>query len=176
MLDKRSQEVFLPLNGPTMGMGSIPKVLQRVMGRIGQGIGFQISPEHLHRIQFRGISGKEIAPEGRRRVQQDLYLLGPMGLKTVPDDQERLVFELADQLTEEGCHLRGANVGPRMESKIAPQLVAPGGNAQGRDNRNLLMRPPTLIEQRGLAPRGPGSTDPRGHQKPRLVNKDQACL
>src|SRR3989304_4225551 len=47
---------------------------------------------------------------------------------------------------------------------------------EGGDHGDFLPGSGPLVEDRSLADRGPGSTEVRGHQKPALVEEDEAGL
>jgi hypothetical protein len=93
--------------------------------------------------------------------------------KPVPDQQHRR-FELPAQLVEESDHMRRFKIDVGMETKEQTNMISLGRDAQCGNGRDLLVASGSLMEDRCLAPRSPGSSHQRCHQKTALVGKSNS--
>lgn len=97
---------------------------------------------------------------------------GPMGIQTVPDDDGRLP-ELPDQDGQEVLDRLGIDVGVGVHSKVEVHAVPGRGRAQRRDDRDLVVGPPLLVEHGRVARRPLGPPEQRGHREADFVDEDQ---
>jgi len=143
---------------------------------VGHRVGLQMVPYVLHRIEFGGVRGKEDEPNGRRVEQKRPHRLCLVGLPPVPDHEEGLAFQLSGKLPQEREHPRRLDVGRGVQTEIAADGVALGGDTQRGDRRYLLVGPPALIQHRRRAFRRPAPPDVRCHQEAGFVDEHQGGL
>lgn len=104
--------------------------------------------------------------------QEVLYPPRPVGLQTVPDNDQGC-SELTVKLAEKFQRPQGVDIGIAVQAKVQMNPVTLRRHAQGADDGDLLMRSGTLIDHRGVAPRRPTAAHQRRHQQARFVDKDQ---
>ena len=70
----------------------------------------------------------------------------------------------------------GTDILIRMEAKIEMDPVAGRRDTQSGDGGDFLMRARSLIENRGLSPERPTSSDQGSHEKAAFIQKHQIRL
>jgi hypothetical protein len=90
----------------------------------------------------------------------------------VPDDQQ-IPPQLPQQLTEKIEGPIGVDVPVRVQAEVQVKLVASRRHHQRSNTRDLLVRAAPLLENRGVATRGPGPANQRSHQKAGFVHENQ---
>jgi len=143
---------------------------------VGHRVGLQMVPDVLHRIEFGGVRGKEGQAHGRRAGQKHPNRLRTVGLPPVPDHEEGLAFELPGKLPQEREHPRCLDVGRGVQTEIATDGVALGGDTQRGDRRYLLVGPTALIQHRRSPFRRPAPPDVGRHQEAGFVDEHQGGL
>lgn len=98
-----------------------------------------------------------------------------MNRQSVPDEVEPPAT-LAPELTEERSEGFGRHVLVWQEGKVKSHLPPARRNGEGGDHGDFLPGSGALVEDRGLADRRPGATQVRRHQKPALIEEDEAGL
>ena len=86
---------------------------------------------------------------------------GPMGIQPVPQHQPRRM-EFVVERPEEGRDLDGGDIAG-MEAKVETEFVAVRADTQGRDGRHLAVVRAPLVQDGGLASRGPTAPHQRCH-------------
>lgn len=138
---------------------------------IGHGVHFRMCPDIFNRVEFRSIGRKEVDMQSCIGAKQFLYFLGAMRLKTVPHDNDmprQFLHEAAKESYDSGC----IDIGIRMQAKIHAEQVSPGSDAESPDNRNFFMRTGSLIQNRSLTARTPGSPYQWSHQHAAFIDKN----
>ena len=154
--------------GAASTIGQMGQIDRRV---VGEGIGFEVGPQVLDRVELWGVRGEvgEMGGAGRDALSDQLT---QVRLEAIPNQYDRGA-QLALQVFEEVQHARAVDVGIRVQTKIQRDPIAPRRDAHGGDGRDLAVRAGALAQQRGVAAQTPGSTHQWGHEQPRFVDKDQ---
>ena len=137
---------------------------------VGQGIGLEVPPKHLGRIDFGRVGRKEEAMEPGGSIEHSAHQLGTMGKGPVPDDKEGLL-KLATQEPQEAGHARGRDVFLGMETKVKSYPLAAGRHRKSRNGGDLAMVSAYLVQKRCPAARSPGASNQRSKQKAAFVDE-----
>lgn len=135
-------------------------------------IAFRVAPDELDRIEFGGIRRQQLDSHAGMGDEPALDDFRAVGIAAILDDSERRPDQ-SRQVPEKGANAEGIDARLGGQAKTALHAVAAGRNHQGRNDGDLLARPPALIQHGRLAARRPRATHERGDQDARLVNEDQ---
>ena len=170
-----TEQVVLALQRPAV----MPRGVQQrveVKGReVGERIHFQVTPNVLNGIEFRGIRGKEMGMQSRLMLKESASDFGTVSLEAVPDQDNGAVQFLQEHAEKADDGLR-VYVGVRVKPEIQVNIVPCGRHPKGCNGRHFLMRPRVLMEQRRLAAWTPRPANQRSHQHAALVNEHQPSL
>jgi|GEM_PF-2334939 hypothetical protein len=150
MADEGAQQELAPLQPAAIMTGGCRQCGKIEEGKIGQRIGLQVSPDHLHRVQLRSVGRKQDRVEagGPLKVLGDG--LAPMNPQAVPDQDDRgmdLPAQLAKEVDDVGC----GDVGLETEPEVQLDLIAAGGHTQSSKDGDFLVGARALREERSVA-------------------------
>lgn len=151
--------------------GGLEQSIDVRRGEIGQRIAFQIAPEHLDRVEFRCIGREVIAVQSFGASEVAIHQLGPMGVGTIPNHEQRLL-DLPAEVAEEGSNSQSGDVGIGIEGKVKSYPLPAGRHGQSCNDGHLPMGSPGSPEDRGAPAQGPGASDHGCHHEAALVDKD----
>ncbi len=140
-----------------------------------QRVHFEIAPDVFNGIEFRSVRREEMGMQARVLRKELARSLRAMGLKTIPNQDDRsgkLLQKHAEEIDDPIRVYICVGVKPKIEVSVVPCRR----HAKCRNHRHLLMRARALIEQRRLAPRTPRATNQRRHQYATFVNKNEPGL
>ena len=135
----------------------------------GEGVLLHPCPESLVGVEFGSIGGEAIDAQARIVLgQRGLSLSRAVGIQTIPKQEDR-ARNPVQQVTDEFDDVRAGD-GSAHQAKV--------GAGAGRDDRDGGQLGPVeaVIEQRGLASRGPGLARGGEKREPALIEKDQRGL
>ena len=135
---------------------------------VGQGVAFEMTPEHLDRIEVRSVGRQEVMMQLAIALEELGDDLGSVGLRAVPNDEKRLL-ELTAQAPQEPHHPACREVGVGEQGKVKSYPLPARRDRDGRNGGNLLMPSPAVEKNRRSAARSPRPTDQRSHQKAAFV-------
>lgn len=137
---------------------------------VGSGL-FELSPDELVGVQFRGIAGEAVSMKARMLLQEPFDGGSTMHRRAVPQKYHRAA-KVTQNVPEKLDHLRGPDILLRMESDQQTESPSLGRDTHGRDGRYLC---PAAGGQQdgGLAPTGPGADDIGNQQKTGLIQESQ---
>ncbi len=142
-------------------------------GEVGQGVGLQVPPDQLHRVQLRGVGRKQDGVQGGGALEESRDGRAPMSPEPVPNQDQRgtdLPAQLAQEVDDLGC----GDIGLGMEPEVQVELIAAGGHAQGSDDGEPLVSAGALRQERSNTAGRPASSDKRGHQQAGFVEEYEA--
>lgn len=172
MSEKASKQVLPALHrvgSTTCSMGQSVKIKG---GIIREGIGFQIGPQVLDRIEFGGIRG-QIFQVCRTRQDALLDELALVSLEAIPDEHDGCVQLTLQMLKEIHGALR-VDVGIRMHPKVQRDPIAVGQDAQRGDGRDLVLGATALAQHRGVSAHAPRAAHQRSHEHRGFVDENDA--
>lgn len=142
---------------------------------VGQGVAFEMAPEHLDRIEIGSIGRQEVMMQLAIALEEPGNDLGPVGLRTVPDDEQRFL-ELRAQAPQEPHHSACREVGVGQQGKVKSYPLPARRDRERRDGGDLLVPSPAVEKNRRLATRSPCPADQRSHQEAALVEKSNVGI
>jgi hypothetical protein len=89
VINKGTQQRFPVLEFAAVATGQVRQRVDLSQGYIGQGVGLEIGPHILHRVQFRGIRGQELDMHTRMALEPTMHDPGAMGCQTIPNQNNR---------------------------------------------------------------------------------------
>jgi len=123
MFDEGTQKPLGALNAAAMLAGSGSQCGQIVKGGIGQGIGFEVGPEELDRVEFRCVGREEQGVKTGLALEELLRAAGAMRIEPIPQQEDR-VGQFPQQIPEKSDHLWPANVGVHMQTEIQSEAFS----------------------------------------------------
>src|SRR3990170_7797548 len=90
---------------------------------VGQGVGLQVAPDPLHRVQLRSVGWKQVGVDGRGALEELRDGLAPMSPEPVPNQDQRGT-DLPAQLTQEVDDMGCGEIGLGMEPEVQVDLIA----------------------------------------------------
>lgn len=175
MINKRTKKNLFSLNRPASSSGVEDKFFKAVRSEIGKGISLKPAPEVFHGVELRSVRGKEVWLKLRRIAEKRLSPFGPVGQKTVPEDNGG-DFDLATKLVEKAAYINGVEVGVRKEAEEKAYAISFRRHEQCRYSRNLSVGAGSLRQNRRVPARRPTSPYQGGHQQAAFVYKDYSGL
>lgn len=110
--------------------------------------------------------------EARIFVPQRLNLIGTMGHRTIPYDDDG-AGKLLQKVFQKGNHQSSVNIGIGMKTEKKTQVASARGYAEGCNDRYFFMGTGLLLQPRCPSARTPGSADEGRHHHAAFVDKDQ---
>jgi hypothetical protein len=150
LLPKGADEAGALPADTAQGMGGPAGELPQVAGaQVGQLMLFPVTPEVLHRVEFRGIGWKTLHPDFAVQTFQILtHPSAAVGGHAVPDD-EQTALHVTLQVFQEVDHLLGLDrTGIEAKVKVPPRETGDGGE---------LLPVEVELQDRGLAFGTPGA-------------------
>lgn len=147
------------------------KIVDIVGEVVGQVRILGVVPDHLHRVEVRGVGRQpfHLQPRGAGLLQETDRLA--TGTGTVEDQQE-LASHLPVDEAEERQDLCEADV-VAMELEVQPQAAAQGCQGDSGNDREPIVTVPAVLH-RCLSPGRPGAAHQRLKQEAGLVEHDDA--
>ena len=142
---------------------------------VGERIPFEVSPEHLNRIEVGGIWGQEISVQLGVALEEPIDDFGSMGQRAVPNDDQRFL-KLRGQAPQEPHHPGARKVGVREQGKVKPYPPSLSRDCERRDGRNFLVPSPAMQKDRCLASWSPCPTKQGCHHEAALVDEDDVSI
>jgi len=161
------------LSAPESGnviAGCLGKVFWVIGCVVGQGVAFEVAPNHLDRVDLRGIGWQKETMKSGGSGKYAIDDFGAMGEGSVPDYEQGLLH-LAAELPQKAGHAHGSDVLACMERKIKSYPLASWRNREGRDGRDLAVSPSDLAQNWRSAAGCPGASDQRRQEKAALVDE-----
>ena len=156
MSEKAAQQSLPALHGvcsPACSVGQSMKIECRI---VRQGIGFEMGPQILHRIELWGVR-RQVFQVCRARQDAFVDELALVGLEAVPDEYDGRV-QLALQMLEKVHGELSVDVGVSMQPKVQRDPIALRWNAQRGDGRNLLLEATALAQHWRVSAHAPRAT------------------
>ena len=168
LFPERSDQRWSPLHRLEAVAGELADFADGVEAQIGDLVLFEIGPDRLNGIEFRGI-GRQAR---NRNMAVQLYEPGvefsaAMDGSTIPDDQQRLL-DLALEGTEKFDDLLGAN-GPGKEPEVA---LREGQTGNGRE----LLPSEAVLKNRCLAAQAPSAGGTGSFAQSGFVDEDDGAI
>ncbi len=138
---------------------------------VGQRVALEMPPEHLNRIEIRGVRREEVTVQLAVALEEPGDDLRSVGLRAIPHDEQRLL-ELSSQVPQEPHHPLGREVRVREQGKVKSYPFPTSRDRECRDCGNLLVPSATVQKDRRPAARSPRPADQWSHQKSALVDED----
>lgn len=160
------------LHRARVGAGLIGEFVDIEERRIGQGIVLEVAPQVFDRIELGCIGRQEDGSDMGVGSQEGLDDAGTVCLQPIPD-QDPWRVQLTVELAEERADGDGVEIGMRVEPEIKLHSIARWRHTQRGNDRDLLVRPRTLFEDRCDAARMPGTSYQRRHQQARFVDEHE---
>jgi hypothetical protein len=173
--EEGSQELLIVLDGPGVVAGGGSDLVKLEEGEVGQRVELEEGPEVLDRVELGSVRGKKLGMEARGGIEHGSDSLGSMGLKTIPDHDQRS-GHVTMKDAEELHHLGGSNVAAGVQAKVQLDSIPGGRNGKGRQGGVLLVRSSPLQEHRRVAARCPAPTHQGSHQEAAFVEEDEASV
>ena len=170
MSEEASQQILPALHGVGSAACSIGQSVKIKGGVVREGIGFQIGPQVLDRIEFRGV-GREIFQMCRTRQEALFNELALVSLETIPDEHDGRV-QLSLQMLQEIHGPLSVDVGIRMQPKVQRDAIALWQHAQRGDGRNLVLTATALAQHWRVSAHTPRAAHQRGHEHAGFVEEN----
>ena len=135
-----------------------------VTGRISQFRNLQVAPYPRGWVEFGRVRRQEYGADMAMTSEERVDGARSVSLQAIPDEYKRglkLAVELGEEL-DSACRV---DIGIAMEAEIEVHSIPFGRHAQRTDDRYLLVRTRTLVEDRGMASRRPATSHQRRHQQ-----------
>ena len=138
---------------------------------VGHQAVLQVRPDHLHRVEVRGVPRQPLQVQPREPPQQlpderPLVVAPP-----VPDD-DHLAPQVPQQAPQEPDDSLRVEVVIRVRPPVQPDPPPIGRDRDRGDRRDLIAVPPEPGQRGRSAPRRPGAADRRVEEEPALVDQD----
>jgi hypothetical protein len=172
VIQEGAQELFIALEGASVGAGGCSDLVEAEERDVGQGVELEERPEVLDGVELGSVGGKVLGMKPWGRVEQGADLLGPVYVEAAPDHDQRS-SQMAVQDAEELYRLGRPDVATGVETKEQLDAVAGWGDDQARHGRDLLVRTSSLEQYRRPAARRPTAAHERSHQEPAFVDEDE---
>ncbi len=101
--------------------------------------------------------------------------LRPVGWESIPDHDDG-VANMTRQPLQEGDHRLGVHVHICTHGKVKSYLPPLRRNRKNGNDRDFLLGPGPLVQDRRLTPGGPTAPNQGSHQQPGFVDEDQGGL
>jgi hypothetical protein len=170
--EEASQQALPALHGVSSAACSMGQSVKIKGGIVREGIGFQIGPQVLDGIEFRGI-GREVFQVCRTRQDALLDEFALVSLEAIPDEDDGRV-QLTLQMLKEVHGALSVDIGIGMEPKVQRDPISVRQHAQRRDGRDLMLRPTALAQHRRVSAHAPGAAHQRRHEHPGFVEENDA--
>ncbi|MFH1277638.1 MAG: hypothetical protein ABIK65_04590 [Candidatus Eisenbacteria bacterium] len=156
------------------GAGGLEPEVCGVLGSvIGEGVHFQVLPDSFHGVELGSVGGEELYADLVLAVEEFAEEVRPVDVQAIPEKHDR-AREMSLEFPEKGDEVRSVYVLVRQESKVEAHSPAARGDRNRPDRRDLFVGTRALVEDRGLSNRSPGASEMGSHQKPALVQEDEA--
>ena len=153
---------------PTRDAGQTEGIRRR---QVRQGILFEVGPQGLDGIQFRGIRGEKHSDDASLG-EKLLHAAGPVAGQPIPNQQDRAAQGVG-QMAQEVDQPSGGDVGVGAQGKVQSDAPAPGRYRQRRDTGDFFAGTSALIQHGRPSPGRPTAPDQRRQQQAAFVQKDQ---
>ncbi len=140
--------------------------------KVCQRVHFKVTPDVFNGIKFGCVRRKEMGMQTRVFDKELARSLRAMGLKTIPNQDDRpgkLVQKHAEEMDDPMRVYICVGVKPEIQVDIIPRR----GYAKRRNYGYFPVRPRALMEQRRFAPWTPRAANQRRHQYTAFVNKNE---
>ena len=128
------------------GGGEAVQVIER---QVGQGIGFEVTPDVFGGVQLGSIGWEELGVETGALSQSCLHPSAAMGPQAIPQ-QDPVAGQLVQELGQELTGPLGGDVAAGMEAEIEMHSVPLRVDDQSGDDGNLLPGTTSLVQQRPI--------------------------
>ena len=155
-----------------MVTGGLGKEMGIGWGVICEGVMFEVSPERLNGVQFRGIGRKEIYIQFTSALEKFVNIFSAVREESIPEDEQRFL-DMGSECLEEAHDVRAGDIGIGVEGKVKSYALADRSKGQSSNHGYLVVRTGLLVEDRRLPLRRPSAPEQGGQKYPALVNKDK---
>lgn len=142
---------------------------------VRQRVGFQVTPNILHRVKFRGVC-REIKHRETALIAKEVTgAPGLMRAKAIPHNDKRS-SQLPSKMTEKLQNPCGIYVDVGMNAEKKTHTATIRGHTQGSNYRRFFVRLRPLGEHGSFAAHPPCASQQRRHQETAFIYKDEMRL
>ena len=173
-MNEGTQQIGFLLQGAGVPATDDGKPIHVGASQIRQGLGFEVAPDVLNRIEL-GSVGREVKRQRLRAIEKGRDHGTPVRLRAIPH-QDHGSAEMAGKLLDEEQHGRGIEGRVDEQLKIQADRLAVGADTEGGDHRDLLPVAATLPEHGRVPAPAPGASHYGQQEQPALVDEHQPSV